>query len=153
MHFDPLIFVGVMSLGTQKILINDLVIATPLKLLIRFSWCYAPWNLENIRKSTNNLSFLCQFLPASPKVKVGLGVQSLRPSVRPSVSPSVAKSCHRNSSDTTDLIFMKLGMQIGHHMVSCISAGNFDPLIFFGVMPLGTKRIFLNQLTELRKYS
>ena len=29
-------------------------------------WCphfcgsYAPWNLENIRKSTNNLSFLCQ---------------------------------------------------------------------------------------------
>ena len=22
---------------------------------------YAPWNLENIRKSTNNLSFLCPF--------------------------------------------------------------------------------------------
>ena len=22
---------------------------------------YAPWNLENISKSTNNLSFLCQF--------------------------------------------------------------------------------------------
>ena len=32
-NFDPLIFVGVMSLGTQKILINDLVIATPRKLL------------------------------------------------------------------------------------------------------------------------
>ena len=26
-----------------------------------FCWSYAPWNLENIRKSTNNLSFLCQF--------------------------------------------------------------------------------------------
>ena len=32
-NFDPLIFVGVMPL----------------------------WNLENIRKSTSNLSFLCQF--------------------------------------------------------------------------------------------
>ena len=29
------------------------------------------------------------FLPASPKAKAGLGVQSLRPSVRPSVCPSV----------------------------------------------------------------
>ena len=63
---------------------------------------YAPWNLENIRKSTNNLSFLCQFLPASPKAKAGLGVQSLRPSVQ--------KSCHRNSSETNDPIIMKLGM-------------------------------------------
>ena len=36
-HFLVLIFMGVMSLGTYKILINDLVIATPLKLLIRFS--------------------------------------------------------------------------------------------------------------------
>ena len=26
-----------------------------------FLWELAPWNLENIRKSTNNLSFLCQF--------------------------------------------------------------------------------------------
>ena len=26
-----------------------------------FCWSYVPWNLENIRKSTNNLSFLCQF--------------------------------------------------------------------------------------------
>ena len=26
-----------------------------------FVGSYAPWNLENIRKSTNNLSFLCQF--------------------------------------------------------------------------------------------
>ena len=24
-------------------------------------WELAPWNLENIRKSTNNLSFLCKF--------------------------------------------------------------------------------------------
>ena len=46
------------------------------------------------------------FLPASPKAKAGLGVQSLRPSVR----LSVPKSCHRNSSETTDPIFMKLGM-------------------------------------------
>ena len=74
------------------------------------------------------------FLPASPKAKAGLGVQSLRPSVR----PSVPKSCHRNSSETTDPIIMKLGMWIGHHMLLCISAGNFDPLIFVGVMPLGT---------------
>ena len=58
------------------------------------------------------------FLPASPKAKAGLGVQPLRPSVRPSVSPSVClvvrpsvpKSCHRNSSETTDPIIMKLGM-------------------------------------------
>ena len=47
-----------------------------------------------------------EFLPASPKAKTGLGVQSLRPSVR----PSVPKSCHRNSSETTDPIIMKLGM-------------------------------------------
>ena len=26
-----------------------------------FCGSYAPWNLENIRKSTNNVSFLCQF--------------------------------------------------------------------------------------------
>ena len=45
-------------------------------------------------------------LPASPKAKAGLGVQSLRPSVR----PSVPKSCHRNSSEITDPIIMKLGM-------------------------------------------
>ena len=66
------------------------------------------------------------FLPASPKAKAGLGVQSLRPSVRPSVCPSVRpsvcpsvrpsvrpsvpKSCHRNSSETTNPIIMKLGM-------------------------------------------
>ena len=42
------------------------------------------------------------FLPASPKAKAGLGVQSLR--------PSVPKSCHRNSSETTDPFIMKLGM-------------------------------------------
>ena len=66
------------------------------------------------------------FLPASPKAKAGLGVQSLRPSVRssvrpsvrpsvcpsvrPSVRPSVPKPCHRNSSETTDPIIMKLCM-------------------------------------------
>ena len=58
------------------------------------------------------------FLPASPKAKAGLGVQSLHPSVRPSVRPSVCpsvrpsvpKSCHRNSSETTDPFIMKLGM-------------------------------------------
>ena len=33
-------------------------------------------------------------------------------------------------------------------MVLCILAGNFDPLIFVGVMPLGTWRIFVNQLTS-----
>ena len=46
------------------------------------------------------------FLPASPRAKAGLGVQSLPPSV----CPSVPKSCHRNSSETTDPIIMKLGM-------------------------------------------
>ena len=58
--------------------------------------------------------FLDRFLPASPKAKAGLGVQSLRssvrpsvcPSVRPSVRPSVPQSCHRNSSETTDPIIM-----------------------------------------------
>ena len=33
-----------------------------------------------------------EFLPASPKAKAGLGVQSLRPSVRPSVCLSVRLS-------------------------------------------------------------
>ena len=32
------------------------------------------------------------FLPASPKAKAGLGVQSLRPSVRPSVRPKILSS-------------------------------------------------------------
>ena len=57
---------------------------------------------------------MSEFLPGSPKAKAGLGVWSLRPSVRlsvrPSVRPSVPKSCHRNSSETTDPIIMKLGM-------------------------------------------
>ena len=65
-------------------------------------------NLLSARNKNN------KFLPASPKAKAGLGVQSLRPSVRlsvrPSVRPSVPKSCHRNSSETTDPIIMKLGM-------------------------------------------
>ena len=30
-------------------------------LIPSFCWSYAPWNLENICKSTNNLSFLCLF--------------------------------------------------------------------------------------------
>ena len=30
-------------------------------LIASFLWELAPWNLENIHKSTNNLSFLCQF--------------------------------------------------------------------------------------------
>ena len=110
------------------------------------------------------VSYNCN-LPASPKAKAGLGVQSLRPSVRLSVCPSVRPKilssqllwnywsdfletwyvdrtsyvvmhigrkfwsphfcgsyalwnlenthkwpCHRNSSETTDPIFMKLGM-------------------------------------------
>ena len=47
--------------------------------------------------------------------------------------------CHCNSSETTDPFIMKLnGMLIEYHMVLCILAGNFDPLIFVGVMPLGT---------------
>ena len=35
---------------------------------------------------------------------------AVTPSVCPSVCPSVPKSCHRNSSETTDPIIMKLGM-------------------------------------------
>ena len=49
-------------------------------------------------------------LPASWKAKAGIGVQSLRPSVCLSVCLSVPKSCHRNASETTDQIIMKLGM-------------------------------------------
>ena len=30
-------------------------------MIASFLWELAPWNLENICKSTNNLSFLCQF--------------------------------------------------------------------------------------------
>ena len=144
------------------------------------------------------LTIKVPFLPASPKAKAGLGVQSLRPSVRPSVHPKILSSqllwnywsnyhetwyvdrtsygvmhidrnfwsphicwiyvpwnlentykwpCHCNSSETTDPFIMKLGMQIEHHMVLCMLARNFDPLIFVGVMPLGTYRLFVNQLT------
>ena len=35
---------------------------------------------------------------------------AVTPSVRLSVRPFVPKSCHRNSSETTDPIIMKLGM-------------------------------------------
>ena len=73
-------------------------------------------------------------------------VQECSHSVRSSVRPSVPKSCHHNSSETTDPFIMKLGMQIGHHMMLCISAGNFDPLIFVGVMPLGTQKILIKVL-------
>ena len=73
-------------------------------------------------------------------------VQESGHSVRLSVRPYVPKSCHRNSSETTDLIILKLCMQIGHHMQLCISAGNFDPLIFVRVMPLGTQKILINDL-------
>ena len=59
---------------------------------------------DSLKKQPEKYWF--SFLPASPKAKAGLGVQSLRPSAR----PSVPKSCHRNSSETTDPIVMKLGM-------------------------------------------
>ena len=75
------------GLGMQSLRPSqNLVIATPLKLRSNYheTWyvdrnsyvvmhigrkfwsphfcgSYAPWKLENIRKSTNNLSFLCQF--------------------------------------------------------------------------------------------
>ena len=84
-----------------------------------------------IENSARDLHF---FYLRLPEAKAGLGVQSLRPSVRPTVS----KSCHCNSSETTEPFIMKLGMSIEHHMVLCILAGNFDPLIFVGVMSLGT---------------
>ena len=38
------------------------------------------------------------------------GESRSRSAVTPSVCPSVPKSCHRNSSETTDPIIMKLGM-------------------------------------------
>ena len=71
-----------------------------------------------VKKNHHFSNLFFQFLPAAPTAKAGLGVQSLRPSVRPSVRlsvrpsvrPSVPKSCHRNSSETTDPIIMKLGM-------------------------------------------
>ena len=50
------------------------------------------------------------FVTCLAEGEAGLGVQSLRPSVRLSVCLSVPKSCHRNSSETTDPIIMKLGM-------------------------------------------
>ena len=66
-----------------------------------------------INEKSRLIRYVC-LLPASPKAKTGLGVQSLRPSVRPSVRlsvrPYVPKSCHRNSSETADPIIMKLGM-------------------------------------------
>ena len=37
--------------------------------------------------------------------------RAVTPSVRPSVGPSIPKSCHRNSSETTDPIIMKLGIE------------------------------------------
>ena len=43
-------------------------------------WVFCYWLARHIQ--------LAWFLPASPKAKAGLGVQSIRPSVRPSVRPS-----------------------------------------------------------------
>ncbi|XP_078319501.1 uncharacterized protein LOC111121655 isoform X3 [Crassostrea virginica] len=64
------------------------------------------------------------FLPVSPKAKAGLGVQSLRPSVH----PSVPKSCPRNSSETTDPIFMKLEHQQQISIDSSTAPVNFVPM-------------------------
>ena len=58
----------------------------------------APWNgicsIEGLWYLLQGMIFICGytfvecFLPASPKVKAGLGVQSLRPSVRPKILSS-----------------------------------------------------------------
>ena len=48
------------------------------------------WGGENLEISFRVRLYF--FLPASPKAKAGLGVQSLRPSVRPSVRLSVRPS-------------------------------------------------------------
>ena len=71
------------------------------KYIFRFYYIYIQWLFAH--KSIKEYPI---FLPASPKAKAGLGVQSLRASDR----PSVPKSFHRNSSKTTDPIIMKLGM-------------------------------------------
>ena len=45
---------------------------------------YAPWNLENIRKSSNNLSFLCQFFInelQATQVQTSLGLTCLHLSI------------------------------------------------------------------------
>ena len=39
-----------------------------------FCGSYAPWNLEKICKSTNNLSFLCQFFINATQVQTSLGL-------------------------------------------------------------------------------
>ena len=59
----------------------------------------------------------------TPSVCPSVGLSSVCPSVCPSVRPS------QNLVNATPL---KLLIQL------CISAGNFDPLIFVGVMPFGT---------------
>ena len=66
------------------------------------------------------------FIPASPKAKAGLGVQSLRPSVCPSVRPKIFSSqlLWNYWSDFNETWY---------DMVLCISAGHFDPLNFVGV--------------------
>ena len=56
------------------------------------------------------------FLPASPKAKAGLGVQSLRPSVRPSVCPSVRLSV-RPSQNLVIATPLKLLIQLSCNLV------------------------------------
>ena len=97
-----------------------------------------------LRNIVLNLIFTC--VAEGESMSRSAVTPSVCPSVCLSVRPSVPKSCHRNSSETTDPIFMKLGMQIGHHMQLCISAGNLDPLIFVEVMPFGTQKILINDL-------
>ena len=66
-----------------KIRLKQLFSTTPLKPLNRIVWNFVVMK-----------DIMCRyvFLPASPKAKAGLGVQSLRPSVCPSVRPSVRPS-------------------------------------------------------------
>ena len=58
-------------------------------------WCNMYLCVKGIPGFINNPLFNSHeviFLPASPKAKAGLGVQSLRPSVRPSICPSICPS-------------------------------------------------------------
>ena len=77
------------------------------KLFLRFHFfTYAKFMIKDKKGSTSNYSVIF-FCVAKGESR---SRSAVTPSVRLFVRPSSPKSCHRNSSETTDPIIMKRGM-------------------------------------------
>ena len=90
-----------------------------LRLLHRTNMYYTNSRVVKLTITVRSRIFTC----------VAEGESRSRSAVTPSVRPSVPKSCHRNSSETTDPIIMKLGSYVDRQEIL---------IPHLGVMPLGT---------------